>query len=122
MTEEDFESGAERKIILSPRTVGTMPTGNEHLLHFVGRGFTGVFDSNGYFTKAFAKRLNEIFPGSGNRGSRIEIYRQPTKEELQKLRDLARELGASVEIKVRNDEELEKEFRELRDALRQLRK
>ncbi len=88
---------------------------NEHFIVAVG----GEFDSeDGETDGATSWDLLQIFPDGENRGSRIEIHRAPTQEELKQVEEYAVLRGAQVEFRVQSNEEWSERSQRERPKLR----
>jgi len=89
--------------------------GNEHFITAKGPGFDepsqDSFEDMNIETES---DLLEIFPDGASRGTRIELRRQPTDDELTRLRSYAVEKDAEIEITIKTDEQ----YREMRNKIR----
>jgi len=99
-----------KKISIQP--YGDDSVGNEHWIYVHGDEFE---DARGDMSLEMEARILEIFPDGDGRGTRVEISRQPTEAELERLQTLASEVGAETEFEIRTNEQYE----ELRKARRQ---
>lgn len=77
---------------------------NEHWIIARGEGFEDDRDGLRQMSGEITAELQEIFEDGSLRGDRIEIYREPTEDEIKKLEALAESRGATFSANVRKSE------------------
>jgi len=100
-----FES-MKKKIWIKPLRSDNM--GNEHWIMSKGEGLKSP---EGLMKFDLEDKLAEIFGKDlASRGTRAELYRPPTEEEIRQLREYAEEVGAEFGLEIRSEADYEREM------------